>query len=142
MLIYCCSSYSVIPINKVYLFFYNDLMFPTADDTPPRVTCPAHIIKTDIPRGITGRFIDWVEPTVSDLSMQSDSVIELKRQSHDLNSFFPLGTTVVSYGYEDWAGNKASCRFNVTLIQGKDLIALRMHHLSSFCRERGGKCCV
>ncbi|XP_072050778.1 uncharacterized protein [Amphiura filiformis] len=89
------------------------------DDVPPTVKCPGDINQS-VPAGITGKFLIWEEPTVSDYSSRSGEKVILVSQSHTSGQLFPLGYTGVTYEYSDWAGNIAMCEFGVYLLQNPD----------------------
>ncbi|XP_022098840.1 hyalin-like [Acanthaster planci] len=77
------------------------------DDVPPTVVCPRNI--TDM--GGDGRSIFWEEPETFD----TFEGVRLRNQSHRSGERFSLGTTVVSYEFEDQAGNVGGCTFAVTV---------------------------
>ncbi len=55
--------------------------------------------------------VSWTEPTASDNS----GVTPVVTQSHRPGQNFPIGTTQVSYSFNDLAGNPAVCSFTVTI---------------------------
>ena len=67
--------------------------------------------------GVTGRFVRWENPTVTDASTMSGQLITVT-QTHTFDQFFPIGTTSVKYDFTDWAGNEASYSFAVIIAEG------------------------
>ena len=63
----------------------------------------------------------WVEPTATDNS----GTANLVRRTYTSGSFFPLGTTAVTYVFSDPSNNAATATFFVTVIQCKFLIRSR-----------------
>ena len=88
------------------------------DNIPPVVTCINDIFQT-ISSGVAGTTVTWTEPTATDDS----GAVTLASRSHTPGSFFPVGTTQVSYVFVDGAGNSASCTFSVEITQGKSLLS-------------------
>ncbi|XP_038054372.1 uncharacterized protein LOC119726669 isoform X2 [Patiria miniata] len=80
------------------------------DDVLPIVICPDNITGV-APQGAEGRPTSWEEPEASDDS----EGVRLRNQSHRSGQIFPLGTTVVTYEFEDLAGNVGRCSFRITV---------------------------
>ncbi|KAJ8041572.1 Hyalin [Holothuria leucospilota] len=85
----------------------------TEDTTMPEITnCPT-VIDELVECGLPGRNVEWTEPTASDLS----GVAMLTTRSHAPNSFFMVGTTTVTYTFQDSSNNAAVCSFMVVVIE-------------------------
>ncbi|XP_072051832.1 uncharacterized protein [Amphiura filiformis] len=83
----------------------------TFDNTPPVISnCPQSSIYT-VPFGTTSRVVTWNEPTASDNSGMTPSVM----QTHMPGEMFPVGTTQVMYMFTDNAGNMVTCAFSITV---------------------------
>lgn len=61
--------------------------------------------------GDGGVIVSWEDPSVSDIS----STQTLISRSHSPNSFFPVGSTLVTYLYGDESGNTVTYTFCVTV---------------------------
>ena len=83
------------------------------DTQPPIIACINDITST-VATGVGGQTITWTEPTATDNS----GIVTLASRSHAPGSFFPVGSTQVTYTYVDGAGNSASCSFTVTIVEG------------------------
>ena len=59
--------------------------------------------------GSVGTMVTWQEPRTEDLSGRVTVLV----QTHAPGSYFPVGTTSVSYVYTDNSNNIASCVFSV-----------------------------
>ncbi|XP_072016323.1 uncharacterized protein [Amphiura filiformis] len=90
-----------------------NVIVETVDTTPPVIT-PLDDILVTIPSTQNQAQVSWVEPTVTD---NSDNPTLVSRNRAP-NSFFPVGTTQVTYTYTDPSGNTASETFNVNVFQG------------------------
>ncbi|XP_071488839.1 hyalin-like [Diadema antillarum] len=82
----------------------------TEDTTPPVPTCPD--ITRTVELGVTGTQVTWTEPTATDAS----GVVNIVSRSINPGTFFPVGTTDVTYTFADGSGNTANCTFRVTVI--------------------------
>ncbi|XP_072014221.1 hyalin-like [Amphiura filiformis] len=88
------------------------------DTTPPSVTgCPGPVTEM-ISAGTNTAVIFWTEPTATDNSGMTPTVT----QSYRPGQSFPVGTTQVSYSFNDQAGNNAVCSFTVTISITQDTI--------------------
>lgn len=83
------------------------------DSIPPVIACTNDLSQT-VNTGVTGTTVTWTEPTATDNS----GIVSLTSRTHAPGSFFPVGTTQVTYTFTDGAGNSASCTFSVTVIEG------------------------
>ena len=86
----------------------------SVDNTPPTIT-PLNDITRTIPIGTGGTTVSWTEPTATDDS----GTATLQQRTNAPGSFFPVGTTQVTYTFGDPSGNTASISFNVNVIEGK-----------------------
>ena len=64
-----------------------------------------------VPPGRTSGTLTWTEPTVTDDSGMTPTVT----QTHQPGDSFNVGTTAVTYTFNDIAGNQAQCSFTVTV---------------------------
>ncbi|HKK74362.1 MAG TPA: HYR domain-containing protein [Saprospiraceae bacterium] len=82
------------------------------DNQDPSITgCPGNIVNVNNDAGQCGAIVSWIAPTVSD-NCPGATI------SPNINpgTFFPVGTTQVSYTATDAAGNSpADCTFSVTV---------------------------
>ncbi|MFD2201457.1 HYR domain-containing protein, partial [Shivajiella indica] len=80
----------------------------SADTEDPVISnCPANIsVSNDA--GSCGAIVNWTAPTATDNS----GLVNLT-SNFEPGSFFPVGTTVVTYTATDAAGNTATCSFEV-----------------------------
>ncbi|KAJ8041828.1 Hyalin [Holothuria leucospilota] len=82
------------------------------DRTAPMcVNIPIGVSDT-VELGTPGTLVRWTELSCSDLS----GTAEVTSRSHTPNSFFPVGSTDVTYVCTDASGNSESCVFSVTVI--------------------------
>ncbi|XP_033626637.1 uncharacterized protein LOC117289582 isoform X6 [Asterias rubens] len=82
------------------------------DRISPIVNCPADLTFT-IPLGTSGRTVSWSLPTVTD----NAGVYTHVSSTHNPNDFFRVGSTRVTYTYQDASNNVASCNFNIVINQ-------------------------
>ncbi|XP_072018546.1 uncharacterized protein [Amphiura filiformis] len=82
------------------------------DDTPPEPRCPNDITHA-IDINTNGAKIAFQNATATDNS----GIAILVNQTHRTGQFFPTGTTKVTYTFRDPSDNKASCSFNITVIE-------------------------
>lgn len=84
----------------------------TVNDTtsPIVINCPQNITVSST-AGLCGANATWSVPTAQDNCGPLTSV-----STHTSGSFFPVGTTAVTYTFSDTSGNSATCTFNVTVI--------------------------
>ncbi|KAK7497721.1 hypothetical protein BaRGS_00011116, partial [Batillaria attramentaria] len=79
------------------------------DVVPPVFTsCPGDVMKKT---ELASDTVFWPKPVAEDNSL----VVEVTG-SHEPNSLFSIGVTEVNYTAEDDSGNRADCRFTVTVI--------------------------
>jgi gliding motility-associated-like protein len=84
----------------------------TVNDTtaPVFLTCPGNI--TAFNNGAQcGNNVTWPVPTASD-----NCAVESIVSTHTPGSFFPVGTTTVTYTVFDFASNSSTCTFTVTVL--------------------------
>lgn len=92
-----------------------------SDVTPPVISgCPTADITVTVPVGATSGQASWVEPTATDNSQATPAV----SRSHLPNSFFPVGTTSVTYTFTDGSGNADTCSFRVVVRAGEYFFVL------------------
>ena len=88
------------------------------------------MILETIPYGVTGLFVRWEHPRVTDASIITGENVnvtqlvvinfeELKSNTHISEYFFPVGWHLVKYSMEDWAGNRNWCYIDVFIRSGK-----------------------
>lgn len=82
-------------------------------DFPPVVDCIDDVLQT-IALGIGGTTVFWTEPTATDDS----GIVSLQQRSHAPGSFFPTGSTTVTYTFVDSGGNTVDCVFRVIVTEG------------------------
>ena len=95
-----------------YVNIFN-FISPAADNVPPVITGvsqPLYYYTTN-----NGYVADWTEPTASDNS----GTANLARRTHVPGTFFPLGTTAVTYVFVDPSNNAATVTFFVTVLECK-----------------------
>ncbi|MCG9911082.1 MAG: HYR domain-containing protein [Flavobacteriales bacterium] len=81
------------------------------DVQPPTIqTCPSDVVINNTP-GLCGANYTWATPSIFD-NCPGVTITE----SHVSGSFFPLGTTSVSYIVTDAAGFSNACSFTVTVV--------------------------
>jgi gliding motility-associated-like protein len=62
-----------------------------------------------------GAMVSWTAPTAIDICDKKPTLIADKV----IGTFFPIGTTKVTYSAKDFSGNTKTCSFNVTVIDKK-----------------------
>ena len=100
------------------LNLYINYIFISVDTIPPVIACINDITDT-VNTGVTGATVTWTEPTATDNS----GVVSLTGRTHQPGSFFPVGTTEVTYTFTDGSGNSATCVFNVNVIECKFVVS-------------------
>ena len=66
----------------------------------------------------TGTIVTYTDPTASDNSGQAF----ISSRTHNSGQFFPIGTTTVTYTFEDRSQNSVPYTFNVVVQEGIVLI--------------------
>ncbi|MCC6541106.1 MAG: HYR domain-containing protein, partial [Flavobacteriales bacterium] len=89
---------------------WNDHWVHIADLAPPTINCPSDISVNADP-GACGAVVNYVVPTGTDNCAATTIAMTAGLAS---GSFFPVGTTTMSYLVTDAAGLTASCSFSVT----------------------------
>lgn len=85
----------------------------TDNEVPVISNCPANITQAN-DANQCGAVVTWTEPTATDNCTPSGSLVWTK--SHTPGSFFPVGTTTVTYTAKDASNNSsAACTFTVTV---------------------------
>ncbi|MCP4121575.1 MAG: HYR domain-containing protein [Bacteroidetes bacterium] len=85
------------------------------DEAPVFSGCPANISQSN-DGGVCGALVTWTPPTAADNCL-GDVVVTV---SNPPGTFFPVGTTTVTYIATDVAGNTDSCEFDVTVTDDED----------------------
>jgi hypothetical protein len=81
-----------------------------ADTEDPVISnCPENITVSN-DAGSCGAIVNWTPPTATDNSGSVNLT-----SNFEPGSFFPVGTTTVTYTATDAAGNTATCSFEVTV---------------------------
>ncbi|PIK42606.1 hypothetical protein BSL78_20532 [Apostichopus japonicus] len=96
--------------NREICEFELTVLAPEEEGTPPLEpvhTCPDTVI-TNTPANSQDAAVWWTEPRIVD----SDSRVSWSR-THAPGSYFPIGTTEVTYSYEDENGMALTCSFDV-----------------------------
>ena len=88
--------------------------FILVDSNAPIVNCIEDVI-SEIGFNIGGTVVSWTEPTATDNS----GVVNLASRSRAPGSFFVVGNSEVTYVFVDGNGNRASCTFTVSVLEGK-----------------------
>ncbi|HFC01244.1 MAG TPA: HYR domain-containing protein, partial [Phaeodactylibacter sp.] len=95
-------------------------IFLTASNQQISFTCPADIAMT-VNSNQTGATVNWSPPTASTLC--NDPTINITQTGGLPNgSFFPIGTTTVTYEITDNCGNMETCNFTVTIDQAPPVV--------------------
>ncbi|XP_072013269.1 uncharacterized protein [Amphiura filiformis] len=89
-----------------------DVTVTEVDTVPPVVTCPDDITR-EIPLNIGGVSVGFMEATATDNSQQ----VTLVTRSHTPGQQFTVGSTTVTYTFEDPSNNRASCSFIILVIE-------------------------
>ncbi|XP_072019635.1 hyalin-like [Amphiura filiformis] len=98
--------------NTVTVTF--DVTVLEVDTSPPVITQPNDdVIIVTAPFGSPGTTVNWIEPTATDNS----GTATLVSRSRAPNSFFPVGTTPVTYTFTDPSGNTVTVTFDVTVLE-------------------------
>ena len=84
------------------------------DDAPSISNCPSDINMAN-DNDQCGAVVNYSTPTFND-NCTDPNVEGILTAGLPSGSFFPVGTTVVTYEYTDAAGNTASCTFEVTIV--------------------------
>ncbi|XP_071819452.1 uncharacterized protein [Apostichopus japonicus] len=97
--------------NRVMVSF--DVNVIEVDSLIPVIGVSPEDITRTVPIGSPGTVVTWPEPQVSDNS----GIVNLVSQSHTSGSFFPVGTTEVTYTYADPSNNRVMVSFDVNVIE-------------------------
>ncbi|XP_072018428.1 uncharacterized protein [Amphiura filiformis] len=101
------------PSGNTASITFNVIVTEQVQDNQPPVISPINDITVTVPSGSAGTSVNWVEPTATDDS----GTATLIARTRSPNSFFNVGTTPVTYTYQDPSGNTASITFNVNVIE-------------------------
>ncbi|XP_026669674.1 sushi, von Willebrand factor type A, EGF and pentraxin domain-containing protein 1-like [Ceratina calcarata] len=83
------------------------------DKTPPSITCPSNIITENLP-GKNYAYVNWTIPKVTDNVDKSPTL--WSRPQITFPWKLKIGTRTVVYVAQDSSGNKARCKFKVTVV--------------------------
>lgn len=89
----------------------------TVDRSAPMCVDVPTGVSATVAQGLPGSEVSWTEPTCVDFS----GTARVTSRSHFPNSFFPVGSTDVTYICSDDSGNTESCVFTVTVVPGETL---------------------
>ncbi|XP_063960800.1 mucin-17-like [Lytechinus pictus] len=88
------------------------------DTQPPQIFVTTNEVIRVAPFGSSGINVFYTEPVAVD----SSGTTELVSRSAQPGDFFPIGSTVVTYVYQDASGNQATGTFTVTVQEQVDTI--------------------
>ncbi len=86
-----------------------------SDVQAPALTCPADLV-VDTDPGACGAIVPYSAPTVTDNCAADDAALLGGLGS---GSFFPVGTHEETFTVSDFAGNVASCSFQITVVDNE-----------------------
>jgi len=82
---------------------------------PPEISnCPVDPIERTVGSIDDDGVVSWTPEPTATSALGEVTVI----QSHNSGDLFPVGTTTVTYTFEDVLGNQANCSFTVVVIRG------------------------
>ncbi|XP_041454248.1 mucin-17-like isoform X7 [Lytechinus variegatus] len=91
-----------------------DVTITSTDEEGPVISgCPGNILRTVLD-DTTGGVINWTPPVATD---NSGEEVQLLSNPPTPGSYFPIGTTTVTYSYSDGAGNIRECTFDIIIDQ-------------------------
>ena len=101
-------------MNEIFCHFKLSISVGTVTDTTdPVITgCPADIAQT-VPAAGQTVAVTWTDPTATDNVTPTNQIIGT--QTHTSGTQFGVGTTTVTYLFQDAAGNSALCTFDVVI---------------------------
>ncbi len=85
----------------------------TPDTINPEISCPANIAET-IDAFTTEKVVNYTAPVGTD---NLPGVTTTQTAGLPSGSSFPIGTTTNTFEVKDAAGNKATCSFDITIVQ-------------------------
>ena len=86
----------------------------SVDPIPPVVTCPDDI-EREVPLNVPSVSVTFPEATATDNS----GIANLVDRTHSPGQQFSVGSTTVTYTFEDPSNNRASCSFTILVLAGK-----------------------
>ncbi len=92
-----------------------DVQIVTVVGDPPTITCPSNILKNTDP-GKAGAIVTYSQPTAGSTCASYEII---RTGGLGSGSFFPLGTTTVSYMVIDGSNQIATCSFTVTVVDNE-----------------------
>ncbi|PHN08133.1 HYR domain-containing protein [Flavilitoribacter nigricans] len=107
--------------------------FTVKDVTAPVVSaCPANITVFSNSGDPTScaQIATWTVPTATDAC---DGAVAYNSASHTPGTSFPLGTTAVSYTFQDAAGNGSACNFSVTVVDNTSPVKPTLAKVTAYC---------
>ncbi|XP_038068280.1 mucin-3A-like isoform X2 [Patiria miniata] len=105
------------PSGNIYERTFNVNVVQLPDGIIPRIVDSPEDIEVFVPFGTTGSNVNWSPPTATDNSGRVTPTT-----SQEPGSFFPLGTTPVTYVFTDPSGNEARTTFTVKVTELPDSI--------------------
>ncbi|MCZ7556514.1 MAG: HYR domain-containing protein [Bacteroidia bacterium] len=88
-----------------------DVQLVTVVGDPPTIACPANIVVSTDP-GMAGAVVNFTPPVANSTCADVEVI---RTEGLGSGSFFPLGTTTVSYLAIDGSNQTATCSFTVTV---------------------------
>ena len=98
------------------------------DNEPPIIGCSANIFATNEPC-IQGAVVSYVYPSATD---NCPGLTILRTQGPASGSFFPMGTTTITFKATDASGNFSSCSFNINVSNNGGIMYDTCNTISGF----------
>ena len=96
--------------------------FTIVDTTSPSISgCPDDIV-VNADAGLCTAVVSWTPPTATDSCCEAGDITVTP--SHNPGDVFGLGTTTVTYTFEDACGNWDTCQFDVTVNAVNDVVGV------------------
>lgn len=89
-------------------------------EAPVFSTCPSNISLSNDP-GLCGASVAWTAPFAND---NCSGVTVTQTSGAASGSFFPVGTTTITYTATDASGNTSACSFTITIIDDEAPLAI------------------
>jgi hypothetical protein len=105
-----------------------------SDNQVPKLVSAPENITVEATENECGAYVSWTEPVVVDNCTPSDQI--LKTSSHNSGSYFPLGTTTVTYIFNDgMATTKLDYSFTVTVTDKTAPLLIAPENITVTCGE-------